>query len=167
MEVAPDGTVAVEGILTAVLLEETETVVPPVGAGPVRVMVQVLESPPARVAGAQPIEETAGGWITIEADAETPLDVAVMDALTLPATGEVVVEKDPAVAPAVMVTLGGTVAEAALLARLTGIPPVGAGPESVTAHVLAEPPVTVAGVQTNEEGAGAWMLRDVFAETPR
>jgi hypothetical protein len=58
------------------------------------------------------------------------------------------------VAPAATVTLVGTVAAAALLARLTTAPLLGAGPLRVTVPVEEEPPVTLLGLSVIEERVG-------------
>jgi hypothetical protein len=59
------------------------------------------------------------------------------------------------VAPAVTVTLEGTLAAAPLLLKsITCAPPVSAGPLSVTVPVEADPPVTLVGFSVSEEGVG-------------
>jgi hypothetical protein len=77
--------------------------------------------------------------------------VAVSVATTAAATAEVVAWKLPVLAPASMFRVAGTVADAELLARLIDAPPEPALPDSVTVHVLGEPPTTVAGAQLAEE----------------
>jgi hypothetical protein len=58
-------------------------------------------------------------------------------------------------APAGTVTLAGTVAAAVLLLdSVTGAPPAGAGPLSVTVPVEELPPVTLAGLRLSEESVG-------------
>ena len=71
------------------------------------------------------------------------------------ATAEVVIVKFALVEPTGTVTEAGTVAAAVLLlVRLTGIPPTGAGPVSVTVPVEFVPPCTVAGLTLTELRAG-------------
>jgi hypothetical protein len=60
--------------------------------------------------------------------------------------------KEPAVAPALTVTDGGTVATAELaLVRATTAPPLGAGALSATVPVEVFPPTRVAGVRVKED----------------
>lgn len=78
--------------------------------------------------------------------------VAEVDAVT----GVVFTVKVALVAPAGMVTLEGTVAAVLLLARVTGAPPVGAGPLNVTVPVEdCVPPTTVVGLRAREERVGS------------
>ena len=77
--------------------------------------------------------------------------VADVDAVTL----TVPIENVALVAPAGTVTLAGTVAAVALLARDTTAPPVGAAEVSVTVPVEAVPPVTLAGLRATALAAGA------------
>lgn len=58
--------------------------------------------------------------------------------------------KEAPVAPAGMVTLGGTETAELLLERETRAPPFGAGPLRVTAPVEGEPPVTGSGLKLSE-----------------
>lgn len=60
--------------MAAALLDESATDRPPVGAGPVIVMVQELDAPPNRLAGEHVSEEgTRGGRTVMEAKASVPL----------------------------------------------------------------------------------------------
>ena len=70
------------GVVSRVLLSDRETVVPPGGAALLRVTVQVLVTPEARLLGLHASEERATG-ATRERVAvlETPLSVAVMVAV--------------------------------------------------------------------------------------
>jgi hypothetical protein len=70
-------------------------------------------------------------------------EVAVLTAL-------VSTEKVAVVAPAVTVTLSGTVAAALSLARITSAPPASAGLVSVTVPVEEVPPVTLAGLNDTD-----------------
>jgi len=70
-------------------------------------------------------------------------------------------------APAATVTLAGTVAvDVLLLVRVTAVPPVGAGPLSVTVPVEGDPPVTLAGLsaiaESVAEPAGATVSEAVL-----
>ena len=69
--------------------------------------------------------------------------------------------------PAATVTPDGTVAtEVALLDRLTTVPPVGAGPVSVTVPVDGEGPFTVVGLSPRELRIGAVTVSVADRETP-
>ena len=83
------------------------------------------------------------------------------------ATGEVVTVKLALVDPAGTVTEAGTVAAAvSLLVRLTGIPPAGAGPVSVTVPVELVPPCTDAGLRLIELKAGGVTVSTAVREVP-
>src|SRR5712671_5812813 len=58
------------------------------------------------------------------------------------------------VAPAAIVTLGGTLAAPLLLESVTCAPPVGAGPLNVTVPVEEFPPATLVGFSESEERVG-------------
>ena len=71
------------------------------------------------------------------------------------ATALVLTGKVALVAPAGTVTLPATVATAGLLLdSVTGAPPAGAGPFSLTVPVELLPPVTVVGLTLSELGMG-------------
>jgi hypothetical protein len=70
------------------------------------------------------------------------------------ATALVLTGKVALVAPAGTVTLPATVAAELLLDSVTGAPPAGAGPFSLTVPVELLPPVTVVGLTLSELGMG-------------
>ena len=77
-EAAAAGTVTEAATGSRALLLERETVAPPVGAALVRVTVQVLAAPEARLVGLHASEErVTGASRLIAAVRETPLRVAV------------------------------------------------------------------------------------------
>jgi hypothetical protein len=66
------------GTVAAALLLDAATVIPPAGAGPEMLTVQVLEAPPATVAGAHRIEDRvmlggATGAVTVRSAVTWPL----------------------------------------------------------------------------------------------
>ena len=83
------------------------------------------------------------------------------------ATALVLIANVVLVAPAGTVTLPGTVAAAVLsLDSVTGAPPAGAGPFSVTVPVELLPPVTVVGFTPSEETTGGVTLSVLVRVTP-
>ena len=80
-------------------------------------------------------------------------------------TGDVDAVNEAELLPAAMLTAAGREAEAALLERLSAMPPVGAGPDRVMLQVLADPPIRVAGAQAKEE-TNCRMVIDVLTEEP-
>lgn len=73
--------------------------------------------------------------------------VAVTDELTVP----VATAKVPPALPAGTVTVDDTLAALLFDERFTMIPPLGAGPPSVTVPVTDVPPVTLAGLRLTDE----------------
>lgn len=66
-------------------------------------------------------------------------------------------------APTATVTVGGTVAIAVLLlVRATTMPPVGAGPLSVTVPVDGLPPTTLVGFTATEDNVAGVTIRVAF-----
>jgi hypothetical protein len=63
--VLPAATVTEDGTVTELLLSDTVTAAPPVGAAAVRVMVQVLEPAPVKVAGLQLTLDKAAGAFAV------------------------------------------------------------------------------------------------------
>ena len=136
------GTVRVEFVLVRV------TLAPPVGAGWLKLTVQVLEELGPRLVGTQASEETvADGVRVMVVLAEVPLYVAVTVALWELEIVAAVAWKLAVVEPAPTVTDAGTVKPDVLLFdRVTTVPPLGAAMDSVTVQVEADPDVSVAGV---------------------
>jgi hypothetical protein len=155
---APAVTVTLAGTrATVVLLLESTTCAPPVGAGPLRVTVPVEEFPPTKLAGFSVNDVGAG------AGGGTGLTVSVADFLTPLLAAEMVTEVDALttlvltvnvalLAPAATVTLAGVRAALVLLLEsVTWTPPAGAGPLSVTMPVEEFPPTTLVGFNASEE----------------
>ena len=154
--VAPAGTVTLAGTDAAVLLLESDTTAPPLGAALVKVAVPVAEPPPVTVDGLRVIAlRLAGGGtgLTVSVAVRVvapwaPVIVTAVDA----ATELVVTAKLALVTPAATVTLGGTAATAAFeLERFTRSPPPGAAAVSVTVPVEPFPPTTVAGFTDTDD----------------
>jgi phosphohistidine swiveling domain-containing protein len=159
--VAPAGTVTLAGtVTTAVLLLESETVAPPVGAGALRVTSPDEGDPPTTLLGVRLKEvrlgPAAGCGVTVSEAVcvRPPLDAEIVTAVEL-AEAIVATWNAALVAPAAMVTLDGTVAtEVLLLARETTVPPLGAGPLRATCPVEGLPPFTLVGLSVSEARAG-------------
>jgi hypothetical protein len=158
--VEPAATVAVEGTVTAALLEVRATDTPPVGAATFSVTVPVEPAPPATDVGATDTDETVG-----------PVMARLVVAVRVPASGGVVaVIVDVAfVATAVVVTVNvadcepagtttevGTVAAAVLLDVSVTVtePPVGTTAASLAVPVELVPPGTEVGLTVTVEMNG-------------
>ncbi len=123
----PAATITEAGTVNAGLLAESDTGVPPVGALPERVRVQVAEAPASSVVALQVNAETSTGAIRLKVtDWEALFRVAVMMADWVVVRGPAVAAKVAAVAPAATVTEAGIVSEELLSERATTLPPVGA-----------------------------------------
>jgi hypothetical protein len=139
------GTVAADGLSL-----ERLTTMPPVGAGPVRLTVPRSELPPTIVVGLRLRDIRLGGSTVSSAACEVPY-VAVMCAALEAATPFVVTVNVPINAPAVSVTVAGTVATVVLsLDKLTVAPPTGAGPNNVTVPCTVNPPTVLIGANKRE-----------------
>lgn len=144
----PPGTVTVAGTVpTAVLLEESVTTNPPVGALPERVMVPVDAVAPTTDVGLNDTPVTTGAVIVRFALAVVLFAVAVMGTVTFDTTPTVVIVKVVDEVPAGTVTLVGTVADALPEPELkaTARPPAGAFPVKVIVPVDDVPPGTDVG----------------------
>ena len=158
---APAATVTLAGTLaTVVLLLDSVTIAPPVGAAVVNVAVPVLPAPPTTLVGLTVTDDrvgAAGTGLTVStAERETPANVPEIDNAVEAVTGVVVMVKVALVAPAATVTLAGTVATAVLaLLRPTRAPPVGAADVRVTVPCDELPPTTDVGVTLTEDKLAA------------
>jgi hypothetical protein len=103
---------------------ESDTIIPPIGAGPFNLTVPVEFFPPATLVGDKVTEETADG-LTVNGSCftEAPLLAVIVMALGF-RTARVVILKVALVSPAGTVMLGGTVATVVSLdVRFTVMPP--------------------------------------------
>ncbi len=151
--VAPAGTVTDAGTVAQELLEESPTVVPPVGAGRLKVTVPIEDVPPTTAAG----ETVSCNWPTFVMEsvavADFEPDVAVITAEVTVETTCVAIVNDAVVAPPATVTNAGTPAAVLLLDWYTMSPPAGAALESVTLPVDVKPPTTVFGLRVRPVAA--------------
>lgn len=158
--VAPAGTVTLAGtVTTAVLLLESETSAPPLGAGALRVTMPAEGDPPTTVLGESVRAVRVGpaavgcGVTVREALCVRPEFEAEMVTVVELVEGAVVTWNATAVAPVGTVTPGGTVAsEGLLLDRENATPPMGAGLSRVICPVEEFPPLTLVGLRTSENG---------------
>ena len=161
--VLPAGTVTLEGSCAAELLSESDTTIPPEGAGPVRVTVPIDELPPVTDVGLTVTALSAAGLIVKVACTVFPLKVADSVDVVVVVTTLVVTVKVAVVEPANTVTLPGVWAAELLSDRVTTTPPEGAGPFSVTVPVDETPPATEEGFIATELITSGMML--TFAGT--
>jgi hypothetical protein len=165
-EVAPNDTVTVFATETAELSLLRLTAMPLPGASPLSVTVPVAETPPVTLTGSRARPVTVGA-LTVSVAVFDPLRVPVIVAVVLDPTGDVVTPNVVEVAPPGTFTLAGTVAGPALLS-VTAIPPVGAGPLSVTVPVEEPPPSTAVGLSVSPAMTGGLIVRTaVFETAPR
>jgi hypothetical protein len=151
-EVEPFATLTEEGVVSKELSSESATEVPPEDAALVKVTVQVLVAPEARLAGLQASEETRTGATRLTMVlAELPLYVAVVVVFWSPLMAAVVALKLTEVAAAAAVTDAGTVRAELVSDRVTIAPPAGAALVNVIVQVLEELGPRLAGLQASEE----------------
>src|SRR5205823_14326158 len=130
--IAPAVTVTLaDALATVVLLLDSVTIAPPVGAAVVNVTVPVLVVPPTTLVGLTVTEDKLGGGgvgLTVStAVGEAPPKVPEIVTGVATVTAVVVMEKFALRAPARTVTLAGTLATVALvLDKVTMAPPTGA-----------------------------------------
>ena len=156
--VAPPAIVTLGGTCAAdVLLLCNVTTAPPAGAAPLSVTVPVELFPPTTEVGLL-VSRGEGG--SIDGERRGPWSLRRRPRWRLKCsrmTGVVVIVKVALVAPAAIVTLGGTCAAAVLLlCKVTTAPPVGAARVKVTVPVELLPPTTDVGLNVSEDkDAGA------------
>jgi hypothetical protein len=134
-EAAAAGTVTEAATGSRALLLERETVAPPVGAALVRVTVQVLTAPEARLAGLHASEERVTGTTSEIVAVDRPLREAVIVAVSLPIKLSAVATNVALLALAGIVSEEGTVRSGILEVMPTVAPPVPAVPLRVTLQV--------------------------------
>ena len=132
------------------------TVIPPVGAGWLSVTVPVELVPPVTVPGLKLTPATVSEGTTVAFPVTVvPLVVAMTVTGVLAATEPPVTGKVWVLEFAGTTTLAGVGnALVLLLLRATVIPPMGAGPVSVTVPVVTCPETTLAGLKTSVEVTG-------------
>lgn len=148
-EEEPAGMMMLAGTVAATLLLARVTRMPPAGATLARLTVPVELAPLSTVAGERETPDKLP-WPAVAAlmvkPAETVFaEVAVMLNVVVDPTAVVVTVKLPLLAPAAMVRLGGTVAAALLLVKVTNTPPSGAAVAKVTVPVELAALATVEG----------------------
>lgn len=158
--VLPAATVTLAGtVAAAVLLLDSDTTAPPAGAPLVSVMVPCDGLPPATLTGLRLTADSVGDGaaaVMLSAANRIVSPVRADSWTVVSATGNVVTVKLAPVAPAVTVTLAGTLAAPGrLLESATIVPPAGAATGSVTVPVAAFPPGTLVGLTVNEDSAAA------------
>jgi len=153
----PAATVTVAGTGKALLLLESATVIPPVGAALPRVTVRVAFAPPLTLVGETETEVRAAGTtgtIVTLAVFVPPLYMAVIIEGVEAATVAVCTVTLAVLAPAGTMMWAETGNAVLVLERVTVAPPAGAAPLRATARMALAPPVTVAGVTETSVNVG-------------
>jgi hypothetical protein len=140
--VPPAATVTEVGVVALGSLDPSATTQPPVGAGPLNVIVPVDGLPPVTDVGLRDTVTGTGGAILRFAVTVAFCALAVIVAVAVADTADVVIEKVAVVDPAETETVAGTTARGLLDERLTTAPPAGAGRARVTVPVDVVPPGT-------------------------
>lgn len=136
----------VVGTVAQLMLDETATDTPPVGAGPLRVNVPVEGAPPCTIGGLTLTLTMLGALIAKAAWAVVTPKVPVIVAEVEIATAFVVTVKLTELVPAATVTELGTVAEPVFDDKVTTAPLEPALPLRVTVPIEEVPPMTVVGL---------------------
>jgi hypothetical protein len=165
--VAPAATVTEAGIVSEVLLLDSVTVDPPVGAVCVSVTVHALTALCPRVVGAQARVETKTGAsrLMVAVCELLPRFAVTVEVWLLAMEAAAVALNVAVVAPAATVTEAGTASEALLLARVTLDPPVGAALFNITVQLAAELALRFPGLHVRDETVGTMMVPFAPADT--
>ena len=166
--VAPPRTVTGDGGVAAPVLLPSVTEIPPLGAGPVKVIVAETFFPPVTLVAARASVETDGGFTINCADIPALLKEAVMFTGVELDTGTVVIGKVALDNPAKTVTVPCVAAtDGVSLDREMLMPPMGAGPFNFTVPVEFFPPATLVGDKVTDSTAdGLTVSGSCFTEAP-
>lgn len=166
----PEGTVTLEGTVTALLLLARLTINPPVPAAALSVTVhasvdapvneELVQLSPCRVAELELVDE---GFSCSAKVADVPFALAVSVAVCASLTAAMAAVKLAVFAPALTVTDDGTVAALLLLESDAASPPVPAAADSVTVHVSVPAPLRVDFEQLSALSVGELVLVEGFS----
>jgi hypothetical protein len=163
--IAPARTVILAGVVVAVRLSVSVTVMLPGLAAHSSVTLPEAASPPMIRVGITDTDDTPMG-LTVRAALLVTVPVwPVTVPVWVAETGTVVIVKVWEVAPAGIVTLDGSVVDASVSLSVTTIPLAGAGALIVTVPVTPLHPATALGLSTSDEmvgGDAAWVTVKVF-----
>jgi len=158
IEDLPAATVTDAGTVAEVLPLASLTIIPPVGAGPVKVTVPVTVVPPLTVDGLIETDfRPASPTVRVAVTVLVP-DFAVIVAVCELVTTVEFATKIPESWPGDTVTVAGTVTIELLLVNSTTIPPLGAAPESVTVPAEVVPPAMLVGLNETESKVGGFTV---------
>lgn len=168
VDVAPEGTVTLDGRVALEVLDDRLTATPLGPAGPFRVTVPVEEAPPVTEVGDKLRPVSVGVLIVSVALSVDDATVAEIDAEVVDDTPIVVIVNVADVAPEATVTLPGTVADEDPETNVTVVPFGAAGLLNVTVPVEEEPPVTEVGESVSEDTVGGVIVNvAVWLDAPR
>ncbi len=134
-------------------------------AGPVRVTVPVTVDPPTVLEGSVTLLSTAGFTVIEPLNVFTPSVADIVD-WTGEVTGVVLIGNVVKVAPAGTVTVDGTLAALAELARDTGKFEGAAAMRSTSLLLTVEPPVAELACRINQESVTGFNVRTALAVLP-
>jgi hypothetical protein len=163
----PAATVTEGGAEAALLEDASVTFRPTLGAAPFNLTVPLALAPPTTLVGVTVTVPGDGGFTVRGAVRLLPPRVALIDAATWPATGDVVTLKVAVAALAGTVTEAGVFTDAEEDTRVTTTPPDGAAAFSVTVPFAPAPPTTVEGAIVNPDRLCATAKGDRQKRTER